>query len=191
MRKSTKNPNGQYDLICELNYIARFLFPTKTLHFYASYGMVRLDNANEKAVVLIGNLTKEVSEMPNKDMLWQGMITVKNIQQIVQFLNTLLWDEYYTFTVEQEYFSDKEPEIRPRQKLEKEIEVYYSGDACAYFIMTDGAGVRSCSTNLLEDKDDPDLANPHCIIEQTRVTIKFRSDTGYKLVWTMELEERE
>ena len=130
---------------------------------------------------------------------WYGMLTIENVQQIADLLLQLLDGKRYTFVAANEFFRFK-PEVRTGQTLDhkgarsgKAIGIYSDEKDTpprhAGFNVGDTYGVWGCSTNLAENKYDPEFNNPYFVFEYNKVTITHRAPAGHLLYWVAAIEQ--
>ncbi len=137
--------------------------------------------------------------MPKKiGLRWDGMLTVQNIEQVVEVLRQLLNGKKFTFVACDEV-SGFTPEVRTGQQLQPStkgdpINVYYDEKSkrfAGFTVCNSRGGVWGCSTNLHTDEYDNQFKNPYFVFEENKVTITHRAPSGSKIYLVVAIEEKE
>lgn len=121
---------------------------------------------------------------------WRGMLTINNIEQVVDRLRLLLVRKTYTFVAVNE-FLEYRPKVLTGQILvpntNRAISAYYSKDKGKFggFLVSGSSGVWGCTTNLHNNLYDPEFNNPHIIFQRNQVNITHRTPEGRKLFWVI------
>lgn len=138
--------------------------------------------------------------MKEYNLHWYGMLTIENLENVVDLLKQLLDGKKYTFVACNEFF-DFKPEVRTGQMVdhkgatsgnafsiwwdEKNNPPHYGG-----FNVGDTYGVWGCSTTAT-DEVKHDNENPYFVFEGNKVTITHKAPAGHLLYWVAAVEKED
>jgi len=125
-------------------------------------------------------------------VIWEGMLTINNIQEVADRILEMLELKRYTFVA----ISDDDtlkPTVHTGQQLApggEPVRVRIDEQRRFANLFT---GTWGLSTTLEEDTHDPEFNNPYLVFEQDsmhgdRVTITHRAGTSIKVCWVAAVE---
>lgn len=129
--------------------------------------------------------------MENINLIWRGMLTIKNIGEVANTLRELLTGKKFTLVIAHEniYFR---PEVTTCQILispngtDEPIKVWHWGERSSIDISSSNE-VWSFETSIKENEFDPKFLNPYINFDSNKIFITWVSNSR-KMYWVAAVE---
>ena len=147
--------------------------------------------------------TNQIQQREMERLNWYGVLTIGNIEQVVDMFRRLLTGKRYTFVAVNMYGNEDAPgqlisrpgvrtsqRIEPDKAISKDAFSFWYGDNKEYagFNVVDTYGVWGCSTSATDSFQVGDYENPYIVFEYHKVLIIHRAPAGHLLYWVIATE---